>query len=822
MVCRTDVGNIYRWTGLATLASASDPAHKWVPLMTYASMGSSTKLGGLPSAYELVIAPGKTTNFYGIMFDNTGVRKYWVYYSKNSGATWERSNLSLKNADPSGNHKTAYYKIAVDPKNEDIVYVGMPTASGNGHSVYRAIDGQTFNPVTSGEISADTTVGAGCCGICFDPSYGTVTVGGQLRTARIVIPVGGVGIFESLDGGQTFSEIAVQAFGSKNFYVFNGVMNSNGVYYAVVPSQAIGNKLRRYSGARGTWSVIDPTGSYGTAATNVVIDPRPGHEGFLMTFGPNGIGIGYTTNNADTDSPPKWSGATSGQRPVMTAPAYDIPYINYIFGQNTGNNHAFMYGTAAQIDANGVCWWSGNQSFFYFTAIPNYSGWTSVATTSVSLGRGMESTVAQDVLVPPGGTYPILGPQDLGVMQGTFDTYPQDYYLRYRQYTCSNLEYSASDPSFVVARVTGQGGSYADASAYSKGYEVTGNWKAPASTPNSLWQANVVAEISNGRGGPGNILRVSAVNKGTVQAEQWITTVNSGNPPYITAQASGTPGGVGVYTLNSSSYYRPAGTTFALATAIQGGQTVAADNDHWVTVPAGYGRGTVPAYTANATSPSCKWQLTNLPASNWMLRSWIFGQTSRPFAVGYGSDLGTVWAARWVRSGTITIYKSTDYGATFALVSTLPYSVSTIGIYLLTVPGRPRELWLSGSCTGSSRQNPADVLHSADSGVSWRSINLPPGQGLPLNLTLGAPAKAGGYPTIYMRGWATYGTPTYLYEGQWNGTTMAWSLFGPTGTQADLPESCQLCGIQSIRGDFNTYRRLYVASTQSGYAYYNS
>jgi hypothetical protein len=821
MVCRTDVGNIYRWTGVATLASAADPTKKWVPLMTYASMGSSTKLGGLPGGYELVIAPSKTTNFYGIMYDDKGLIKYWVYYSINSGATWKKSNLAFNNADPNGNNKTAYYKIAVDPNNENVVYVGMPISSGNSCAVYRAIDGQTFSPITSGDIGVDTTVGAGCCGICFDPSYGTTTVGGQLRTARIIIPVGGVGIFESLDGGETFTEIAVRTFGSRNFYVFNGVMNSRGVYYSVVPSREIGNKIRRYSGPGGTWSDIDPTGSYGTLGTNLVIDPRLGHEGFLMAFGPNGIGIGFTTNNADTGSRPKWSGATSGQHPVMTAPSYDIPYINYIFGQNTGNNHAFMYGTAAYIDANGVCWWSGNQSFFYFTAVPNYGGWSSVVTRSVSLGRGMESTVAQDILVPPGGTYPILAPQDLGVMQGTFTTYPTDYFVRYRQSTCESLEYSASDPSFIVARTTGQGGSYEDVSAYSKGYNVTGNWKAPASTPTSLWQADVVGEISNGAGAPGNTLTISAVNSGIVQAEQWVTTLNSGNPPYITGQVSGAPGGVGVYTISSSAYYRAARTTLALNTAIQGGQTVVADNDHWVTVPAGYGRGTVPAYTANATSPSCTWKLTNLPASNWMLRSWIFGQTSRPFAVGYGPDLGTVWAARWIKSGTIMIYKSTDYGATFTLINTLPYSVSTIGIYLLTVPGYPGELWLSGACTGSSRPNPGSFLHSTDGGVNWNIINMPAGQGLPLNITLGAAATPGGYPTIYMRCWATYGAAPYLYEGQWNGNSVAWSLFGPTGTQADLPESCQLCGIQSIRGDFNTYRRLYVASNQSGFAYYN-
>ena len=37
MVCRTDVGNAYRFTG--TTATVTDPAKQWTPLMTFDSLG---------------------------------------------------------------------------------------------------------------------------------------------------------------------------------------------------------------------------------------------------------------------------------------------------------------------------------------------------------------------------------------------------------------------------------------------------------------------------------------------------------------------------------------------------------------------------------------------------------------------------------------------------------------------------------------------------------------------------------------------------------------------------------------------------------------
>jgi hypothetical protein len=815
MVCRTDVGNIYRWRG--TTADVADPTKNWQPLLTFSSLGADVKLRGL-GGWEHVLAPSKTTNHFAIFFDLTGAYKWWVFHSMDSGNTWRQTNLSLLNADPNGSaYKTCYYKMAVDPANENVVYCGMPTNSGNACSVYRAIDGHTFTALTTDRSTPfpQTTVGVGICGICFDSYYGATTVGGQSRTRRVIIPVGGVGVYESLDGGQTFTEVAAKAFGGSDFSVCNGAMNYYGVYYCVSSSATLGNHIWRYSGPKGNWTQIDPGRNWVSHGTIVVPDSRPSHSGFLNVTGPNGIGAGYTSYNADSGSPPTWGGRTGGEVPTLTAPSYDIGYLNYIFGQK--KRSAFAYGTAAFIDANGVCWWSGNQSFWYFEKIPDYGA--SAYTTSVSVGRGMESTVAEDTICPPGGTYPVLAPQDLGVMRGTFTTYPVDVHKRYEQNACECLEYAASDPSFVVARLTGQvSDPYGDYSCYSTDYGADGTWTELAAYPTSLYQAKINGDISDGSKGPGKILNVTEVISGTVRVGQFVYQGNT-NYGKIVSPVSGS-GGIGAYNIDTLRVV--SSRSLDLTVAIQGGQAVAVDHDHWVMVPSGLGQDVAPAYTANATSPSCSWALTNLPFGYWMLRGWPFGSTTRPLAVGYGSDLGAVWAVlaekNDARTRNLILYRSTDYGATYSPCATVSVSVSIVGLVLLSVPGFPGELWLCPYLTGGAPAKLWHITHANSNAPTIIPFDGP--RTLPIGFTLGAPASQGAYPALYGLFWASYGAPKYLYRGTYSGGSINWNLFGTTGTSADLPKSCQVCGIQSIRGDWNVYGRLYVASEQSGFAYH--
>ena len=842
MVCRTDVGNIYRWSGKST--DYADGTKLWFPLLTFGSLGASANPGGNNiGGWEHVLAPGNSSVHLAIFCDMTGVgSKHWLWYSTNAGATWNKSNVAFLNNSADTNtspYKTSYYKIAIDPVNASVAYCGMPNNSGSSAGVYTSLNQSggstlaTWTAVTTNGATpiAPPTTGL-ACGIAIDSSLGTATVGDQTVTKHIILPVGGVGIYESTDGGQTFTEIAVSAFGTSNFYVTNGGFTAAGVYYCVVVSSAVGG-LWRY--ASEMWTNITPP-SYSVATFTpgvcLIIDPRsvPTSESYLSVTGPNGIGAGFTATDANFGTP-TWRGRTGGEFPYLSAASYDIPYLNYFAGQQSPS--AFAYGPATCVDANGVCFWGGNQSLWYFatsntastpSGTPNYGH--SIYTYSWSMGRGQEATVSQDVLCPPGGTYPILAPQDVGApMRGTFTTYPQDIAVHFKEYTCNNLEYAASDPSFVVARTTGQNsGPLIDASCYSINYGADGTWTQLNGTPTSLWQASVTATISDGSGRRGFILNVSAIGSGTVlpAALVYDQTGYTGTyygkiQPYGKSGTTGT-GGTGTYYLDTSSIV--ALTTLSIVVPVQGGQTVAVDHDKWVTVPSGLSQNYIPAFTTNATS-TASWSLcSGLPTAYWTMRSWAFGPTSKPLAVGYGADLGTVWACLF--SGTTaTLYRSINSGASFSSIAMWTVSVDAIGVYCLSVPGYPGELWITGSYTGGSNTNLWHVTNANTSSATVASVNIPSDAALPLALTLGAPSLDGGYPTLYLLGWARYGATQYLYQGTYSRGSMKWVLFGTTGTSRDLPASCQVCGIQSIRGDWNVYQRLYVSSRQSGFAFYS-
>jgi hypothetical protein len=811
MVCRTDVGNCYRWSG--TTANIFDPAQRWIPLMTYASLGGEADISVSRGAYELVIAPSRSTNLYGIMGDNSGLAKWWLYRSTNSGQSWIKTNLSMLNADSNvGNKKNAAGKVAVDPINPDVVYCGMPPRSGAPHSVCRTIDGQAFDPIP--ELGS-TTLDPGVCGMCFDQHHGTISVRGQLRTARIIIPVGGVGIFESLDGGDSFRETTIATMKQSNISVYQGKMDYDGVYYAIVSTDGENGYLWRYSGPGGTWEQLDVQGGWRQkpgwiGQGNLIVDPRNGHQGYLTASGPNGIGTGYTSTNANAHaSTVRWGGGTYTDWPALKAPDYDVPWLANL----TKERVAFLYGTHSIIDQHGTCWWSGQRGFWYFDSIPNFS--ETLHTVSHSVARGMEVTVAEDVCCPPGGTLPVLAAQDVGIMRGTFTDFPTDYYVSGRRMDCHCLDWAASDPSFMVARVSQQRSSSIAAgalSAYSAEYGKTASWVGYANQADLMYQGVVVGSISDGSGGAGDILSVNRVLNGTVLIGQgvYIGNINKGQ---IIAYGTGA-GSEGTYKLDKSNLTTLGEVRLTMAT--QGGAVVAVDHDHHICVPSGYNGSFVPVYTSNATSPSCSWQFcSGLPQAKWTNRSFVFGSPAKPLATDR-VEIGNVYAALLSPTQSTKIYRSHNNGASFTQVGSL--DVGNGGNFsscvLYSVPGHAGHLWFTARFTSG---HGSGIWRSTNGGETWSPIRVP-GGGVPRLFCLGAPHSHGAYPTLYCVAWQGYKTESKFFSSIDEGKT--WSKFGRTGTQADLPPVSQICGIHSISADWSIFGRVYASSNQSGFAFH--
>jgi hypothetical protein len=857
MVCRTDVGNIYRWTG--TTADYADPTKKWVPLMTHVSLSGALG-GGVANrgsndngAWDMVQAPGDSNVIVAVFPDMSGsVYGTRIWYSTNAATTWNLTNIAIANETAQGNNgtKTDNYKLAVDPVNPNVAYCGMPAASGKSAGVYTTLTKSggasslaTWTPVLiSGSTPIPNTTYGVACGVVIDPSMGTTTVNSQLVTKHIILPVGGVGVYESTDGGVSFT--LMTPFGTNVFYIVSAGCNYDGVYYCVVAqpgvnvsaaaawttstntitmgtnpgvaagmlvynnttSQSVGTVLtyigttltltanassassgtadflsftrptatdprgvwRYVPGSPGTWTNIT-AGSYSPASFGstvfVCVDPRnlTASKSYLAVFGPQGISAGFSTTNANTGSPVTWTGYTGGHTAYLRAASYDIGYVNQLFGQGIS---AFTYAIGAFIDAAGRCWWGGNQSLFYLGTsstdpTPRTTGGMSYPNVagnfySWSMGRGQESTVTVDMLCPPGGTYPVLGLHDIGAPVRGTFT---SYPLAV---ATPGLRYVSSNLEYAaddpsfIVSRTTHQNDNVDASCYSTNYGADGTWTPLANYPTSLY-AGVAAD------------------------------------------------------------------------AHQAGMIVAADKDHWIVIPNGFAAPMRPAYTTNARGAATWAFCGGLPTADWFSEPWFFGTyTPKVLAVGYGSDLGTVWAClKNVGPTPATLYRSTDYGQTFSTVLTWTAGDNSFSCYCLSVPGFPNELWVTSRYSAGGG---AGLWHitNARTGTppTATPVNLPTLATCPTAFTLGAPAAGGGYPTLYLLGGTGFGSIQYLYLGTYSGSgaTVTWTLFGtsgqPNGINPDLPISCQLAGIQSIRGDWNVYQRLYVSSQGSGFAYY--
>src|SRR5262249_22983937 len=182
-------------------------------------------------------------------------------------------------------------KMAVDPSNPNVVYVGTPS---NG--LFVSSDGGT----TWGSVSA-IPAGAvpGITGITFDPALGGVTNG---KTNTIFASSGGNGVYESTDAGATWAKLA----GGPTTVEY-ATVSSTGVYYA-----SDGTWL--WSFANGAWKQLVTNGA--NNLNTVAVDPT--NPNVVVTQSPAGyLNVSY---NAGTT----WSGIDFNSNLVSTP---DIPWL---------------------------------------------------------------------------------------------------------------------------------------------------------------------------------------------------------------------------------------------------------------------------------------------------------------------------------------------------------------------------------------------------------------------------------------------------------------------------------------------------------------
>ena len=405
MVARTDSYGAYIWNGT-----------EWQQLVTSTSMPASfmtpdNLINAAQGVYEIQIAPSNSNIMY-MMFDGD------VLKSTNKGTTWTQTSFAQVTEEPNDGYRMYGQKMAVDPNNSNIVYVGTPL---NG--LYVSTDGgATWNTVNAIPVSKLDSGGnsAGITGIEFDTALGAT--GGHTNT--VFASSAGNGVYESTNGGATWSSI-----GGPNQVVYASV-SSTGVYYATD-----GTSLWSYAG--GTWTQLVSNGA--NSIETIAVDPSNPNEIVALNVG-GSLDISY--NGGVTWSGVDWSSQVSST---------DVPWLaNANISTSTG---------APFLDAGGLAFNPLNPNELVLSAgtgvwttnLPQNLVWTTPVTWN-DQSAGLEQLVTNDIIVPLGG-HPVLASWDRPFF---YIANPEAYPSTYGPIASSNivagwsLDYASSDPSFVV------------------------------------------------------------------------------------------------------------------------------------------------------------------------------------------------------------------------------------------------------------------------------------------------------------------------------------------------------------------------------------
>jgi hypothetical protein len=408
MVVRTNTNGAYLWNGTS-----------WQQLVTSSSMPAAFVAANPVSSgqgvYEIQMAPSNSNIMY-MMFDG------YVFSSTNKGTTWTQTSFAQVAANPNGSFDNDGQRMAVDPSNPNIVYVGT---AQNGLWL-TTNGGQTWTQVSSIPVgNADNGGYPGITGIVFDSAIGGVVNG---VTQTIFAASYGNGVYESTNGGSTWKQLS-----GGPADVEYAVVSSSGAYYATD-----GTNLWRYVG--GVWTEL-LSGSYG-GIESIAVNPNNPNE-IVTVSSADYLNVSY-------DGGKTWSGVNEGNNISST----DIPWLadaNVGTGSNAGYAYLTIGGVAfSQTTPNELIATGGTG--VWDVTIPS-SGLTSTTNLTWSdMSTGIENLVANEILVAPGGD-PILASWDRPFFYiSDLNAYPSTYGPVNSDNMVEgwSVDYASSTPSFIV------------------------------------------------------------------------------------------------------------------------------------------------------------------------------------------------------------------------------------------------------------------------------------------------------------------------------------------------------------------------------------
>ena len=180
---RTDVGGCYRWI---------PETGEWKQLMEFIPYEERN----LMSVNGFAVDPNNKDIIYILCGGNSSKTPQQLLKSYDRGDTWINTYFDLPSHN--GLTRSTGERVAVDPNNSDIVYVGT---FNNG--LWRSLDaGKTWNQIAK---NIEYMENEGINAVVFDQTSGIQNTGSSL----IYISAYGSGLYKSVDGGETFTKTDV-------------------------------------------------------------------------------------------------------------------------------------------------------------------------------------------------------------------------------------------------------------------------------------------------------------------------------------------------------------------------------------------------------------------------------------------------------------------------------------------------------------------------------------------------------------------------------------------------------------------------------------
>jgi xyloglucan-specific exo-beta-1,4-glucanase len=665
----TDIGGAYRWN---QSTSSWTPLLDWVGESNWGWNGVVSLAPDPLNANKVWAAVGMYTNSWD---PNDGA----ILRSSNQGATWTATSLPFKLG---GNMpgRGMGERLAVDPNNDNILYLGTP----NGNGLWRSTDGGvTWSKVTSfpnvGNYAPDPTdtsgynsATEGVVWVAFDKATGTA--GNATQTIFAGVADLQNTVYESTNGGSTWTRVAGQPTG---FIAHKGVVDStNGILYIATsntggPYDGSSGDVWKYTIATGAWTQISPAPSSNTSAdyfgySGLAIDPE--HPSTIMvtaysSWWPDTI-IWRSTNGGSTwnqiwnwtsypsrsfsytlnISSEPWLTFNANPSPPVVAP--QLGWMTEALAIDPFNANRMMYGTGATL---------------YGTT--NLTNWDSGGTISITpMVNGIEETAVNALISPPSGPPLLSALGDLdGFVHNSLTAVPSAAAMFTSPSLSSgdSLDYAELNPSVIVR--TGDVDKTSNPNVNRIGFSTNGgtNWFQGQEPPN----------------------------------------VTGGGQVAEAADASSTvwsPAGTGVY--YSTSY----GGSWTASSGIPAGATVASDR---VTPTKFYGFSGGTFYVStNSGAAFTATAATGLPTSGTV------------FIKAMPGHAGDIWLAGG--SGTNSgIWHSTDSGATFTKLSNVSAALN-IG-FGKAAPGQSYMALYAIATVGGTQ----GIFRSDDGGATWIQIN---------------------------------------------------------------------------------------------------